>query len=374
MTSVLHVLDRTCDETVAQVVEMVRARLSTGDQPHGVVAIDPEAGKISRRFIQAPVAVAPRLLPSRFVNFSPAIAGRIASDRPALVHAWGVEAAATCASYTSNGVPLVLTLQSPGATPEAARWIRSFPSGAVVVAGSQYLQSRLLTVGLPPDRVVVLRGAVDFGAINKARRENVRDRVVGHAKPVVLLPGPASRADGQQWAVWAAGIVQFLYPGMRVLLPYDSRESRRLVRWVRTMRREHLIIRAGDNLSWPELVACADVFLQPATNEVCVDPIAHAMAAGIPIVASAVRSIAELIADKHNGLLVKDADPRRVAARLLTAIEDAPLVRQVTDTARGQAFEVFGARAFADNYRRLYDNVIAGRSASDGVADTAEVA
>ena len=98
------------------------------------------------------------------------------------------------------------------------------------------------------------------------------------------------------------------------------------------------------------------------------------MAAGLPVVGSAVRSVAELIADRSNGLLCKPAQPRALAQKQLTVLEDHDLRARLTETARGQAYEVFGMRRFTDDYHRLYENVLERRDAGDGIRDSAMVA
>ena len=80
------------------------------------------------------------------------------------------------------------------------------------------------------------------------------------------------------------------------------------------------------------------------------------------------------IADRSNGLLCKNADAKLLASRILTALEDKALRDRLTETARGQAYEVFGIRAFVDNYQQLYANVLDGRKAGQDVSDTAMVA
>ncbi|HUN80144.1 MAG TPA: glycosyltransferase, partial [Phycisphaerae bacterium] len=91
-------------------------------------------------------------------------------------------------------------------------------------------------------------------------------------------------------------------------------------------------------------------------------------------VGTATRAITELIADKHNGLLARPKEPRALASRLLTAIEDQELRRRVIETARGQAYEVFSVRSFVENCERVYANALGGQSAGEGVRDNAFVA
>jgi glycosyltransferase involved in cell wall biosynthesis len=264
-----------------------------------------------------------------------------------------------------------MTLLNPDAARHAVKWLRSFPTDAAVVTGTQVLRSRLITAGEAPERIVVIRGPVDFGAINRARQENTRQALLGDARPILLLSGPPSKSGGQFLGIWAAAVLKQVYRDLRVIMPYASPEARRLHRFAHSTRIPNLLAIPDAHLTWPQLLACADVFVVPAADEVCTEPISTAMAAGVVVVGTAVRSVAELIGDRHNGLLCKPGQPRLLAGRILAALEDHDLRRRVTEVARGQAYEVSSVRAFVDNYARLHQNVLAGKAPGDGVHDTA---
>jgi glycosyltransferase involved in cell wall biosynthesis len=371
VTAVLHVVDAGCDETQLQVLATLRSRLQADGHRHAVCAIDPDSDDRANQHGGGDVLRTVQRLWNA-MNYAPrlpSVAEEFAAD---IVHAWGARAAAVCCARLPS-LPLIVSLLSPDQARDLARSIRSLPADATVVVGSQVARSRLVTAGVPSDRVVVIRGPADFSTINKARASNMRKTVVGDARPVVLLAGPPSRGGGQYFGLWAAAIVRQIVPTLRVLMPYESREAQRLKRFVKQIRMSEMLIVPDPALTWPQLVTCADVFLCPAHDEISTEPIATAMAAGLVVVGTAVRSIAELIADKSNGLLCKANDPRALAGRLLTALEDGDLVRRITEVARGQAYEVFGVRTFADNYARVYENVLANRLVGDGVHDAAYV-
>lgn len=372
MTSILHVLDRTCDETTLQVLSTLCRRSTTNDRRHAVCCIDPARFESASLHLDCCVMPAHRRL-WRFMNWVPDLP-RLADESGATVlHAWGMEAATACSTRLPQ-LPLVITLLDPEASPDAANWVQSFPTSATVAAGSQVIRSRLITAGVDAERVVVIRGPVDFGAINQAHRDGIRQKLVGRAKPVLLMSGPASRGGGQYEGLWAAAILQKIHPDLKVILPYDSEERQRLLRFVERIDAPTLLAIPDSRLTWPELAACADVFVMPAASEVCTESLGVAMAARLVVVGVAVRSIAEIIADRSNGLLCKNADAKLIAGRILTVLEDETLRDRLVETARGQAYEVFGVRAFVDNYQQLYANVLAGRQAGKDVSDTAMVA
>ncbi len=372
MISVLHVLGPGCDETACQTLEMLCSRLAGDRARHAVCSIDGRTAVMAKRFLTTDIRPTPARIWS-VLNWSPRLADAAHACSADVIHAWDI-GAARLASARLPDLPLVLSLADPGSARDFARWLRSLPRAAAVAVGNQTILSRLLAAGVAPERSVVVRGAVDFKAINQARAAASRASSGDRDGPSVLLAGPPSEAGGQYYGVWAAAIVSLVVPGLRVMLPYDNRESRRLRRFAESIQMPSLISVPDPPDRWADLVAGADVFLIPAVGDVCTEPIGWAMAARLPIVGSAVRCVAELIADRSNGLLCKPRRPRLLAARVLTAIEDAGLRTRVSDVARGQAYEVFGLRRFADDFARLYDNVLSNRLPGDGIHDAAMVA
>lgn len=372
MISVLHVLGPGCDETACQTLQMLCSRFSGDRARHAVCSMDGQTAVTAKRFLATDVRFTPARIWSA-LNWAPRLADAARDCSADVIHAWDIGAARLVSARLPD-LPLVLSLADPGPARDFARWLRSFPKGAAVAVGNQTILSRLLAAGVAPERSVVIRGAVDFKAINQARAAASRAPSSERAGPSLLLAGPPSEAGGQYYGVWAAAILSLVVPGLRVTLPYDNRESRRVRRFAESIQMPSLVVVPDPRSRWADLVAGADVFLVPAVGDVCTEPIGWAMAAGLPIVGSAVRCVAELIADRSNGLLCKPRRPRLLAARLLTAIEDAGLRTRVGGVARGQAYEVFGIRRFADNFARLYDNVLSGRLPGDGIRDAAMVA
>lgn len=370
MTRVLHLLDADCHETHAQVLEILRARLAE-EGGHLVAACDAVTLARLAPHIGAPVT----LVAKRFfdaLNLAPSLRNLIDKERVDVIHAWGPRAAAT-AHAAAPHKPLLLTMLDPSAAGQTAKMLSSIGSRAFVVTGTQRSLSLLLTAGVNADQVTVIRGPADFGAINRAKQEGIREQLVGDAWPVVVVHGPAVRGHGHFEGVWACAIVRQIFPNIRVILPYASAERSRVRRFAERMTSADFPVLPDSHMSWAEIMSAADVFLVPAMTDVCTEPLGVAMASGVVCVGCAVHSVAEVIADRHNGLLSRDATLQNLAGRVLTAIEDKAIVRQVTDVARSQAFEVFGVRAFVDNYARVYQNLLDNQPIGEGVSDTAMV-
>ena len=372
MTTVLHLVDATCDESQMQVLAALRSRAAPETWRHLVCSVNgPMAARAERHWGEKVLRA--EIHAGHGGSWSARLPHVLRQTGAALLHAWGVRAAAAC-SGEGHDLPVAMTLLDPASAADAATWLHSFPDAPAVATGSQVTRNLLLSAGMNPERVVVIRGPVDFGAINRARQTDLRRKLVGDAGPVLLLHGPPSKAGGQSFGIWTAAVLRQIHSGLRLIMPYDSREARRLERVAIQTRMPNLLTVPNPSLNWSELVTCADVFLAPAVDEICTEPILTAMAAGLVVVGSAVRSIAELIGSGQNGLLCKPKQPRVFAGQVLNVIENDALRRRLAETARAQVYEVASLRDFADNYARLYDNLLAGRSPSDGVRDTAMVA
>ena len=98
---------------------------------------------------------------------------------------------------------------------------------------------------------------------------------------------------------------------------------------------------------------------------------AWAMAFGLPLLGIANYCITELIADGHNGHLVRPDELMLLAGKLLHVVRSRPDHAELYDRARAQAFEVFGMSRYVEQTAQAYDNLLAGRPVSTNLTDAA---
>ncbi|MCH7813422.1 MAG: glycosyltransferase family 4 protein [Planctomycetes bacterium] len=303
---------------------------------------------------------------------APALRSYLSGAGIDLIHAWGVSAAVTAAAAAS-ATPLVVELFDPAVCVAEARRIRSVfkPGGLALICSSQTVRRRLIENGIAPEAAVVIRPGVDFALINAARKRDLRGKLgLNRDHRVVLVPAPVVRPGGHFTCYWAAVVRLLIEPGLRLILPGRSPEQARLVRLARGHGFEHLLTCPGDAVNYEELVAAADLMITAPQGDYPTTALAWAMAAGVPVLGTAVYGIAELIAHRHNGLLVKPEAPRPTALRL-AALFDHDDLTGLADAARSQAYEVFGLRRCVDQHADLYENLLAGRTPGEGIDDSA---
>lgn len=284
-----------------------------------------------------------------------------------VLHAWSDGAAAAAHLAADGRQGLVITAVEPPAGNRWGRWWASCrersggPSPAFVLP-SQRLRRRAREAGIPAESCGVIRPAVDFRLLRDARAPSRRSELgIAEGVPVLLTPPSPSRAGGHYHAVWAGAILQKLWPDLRIIVPGVSTESRRLGRFVASFGEPGLLIAPGERFPFEALLAVADVMLVPAIADVPTGAIAWAMAAGVPIVGSAIPCVAEYLADHHNALLCRAGNPTALAARVRLLLRDPSLSRRLREVAQGEAFEAFSLSRLAREYRTVYGNVAAGR-------------
>jgi len=120
-------------------------------------------------------------------------------------------------------------------------------------------------------------------------------------------------------------------------------------------------------LGWVEelapVLARWEVFVLPSLEEGFGIAALEAMAAGLPVVASAVGGIPELVEDGRTGWLVPPADPRALAERLRALLLDAGRRRALGEAGRARAFEQFSMARLVTEISRVYEALLAHRTA-----------
>jgi glycosyltransferase involved in cell wall biosynthesis len=111
---------------------------------------------------------------------------------------------------------------------------------------------------------------------------------------------------------------------------------------------------AGVRLDVPDVLRASDIFVLPSTWEGLPMVILEALAAGCPIVSTAVGGVPSAVTDEVTGILVPPRDPAALAAGLERLAKDEALRRRLAAEGKRLFAERFSAEAMARRYESLY--------------------
>ena len=176
--------------------------------------------------------------------------------------------------------------------------------------------------------------------------------VIGTASRLVPIKGLLYLLDG-----FARLIAR--RPGVRLEIAGTGTQRPELERLARDLG----IVGAVSFLGWQRnisrVMARWDIYAQSSLDEGFGMAVLDAMAAGLPVVATGVGGIPELVRSGQTGLLVPPRDPEGLARSLERLVEDANLRRQMGQAGCRRAHECFGGRRMAEEIAAIYSKLLA---------------
>ena len=205
----------------------------------------------------------------------------------------------------------------------------------------------------PREKIEVVYNAVDVERFDVPPPPGLREELGGEG-PLVLTPARLNEQKGH--SVLLEAIAQV--PGARFVLAGDGPEREVLESLTARLGIADRVLFLGRRSDIPQLLAACDVFALPSLYEGSSLAVLEAMAAGIPIVSSAIGGTDELLDDGRSGLLVPPGDPAALAAALNRVIGDPELRRDLATAARERLDRGLKREQMADRVTGVYRELL----------------
>lgn len=228
----------------------------------------------------------------------------------------------------------------------------------VVVANSRAAAARLIDERVPAHKIAIIPNGLNLGAFRTPVRQRPPRRVAVVAN---LRPG-----KGHDVLIDAAVEVLRSQPDATFEVIGDGSEREGLMARAdaRQVGRAFTFARHREDI--PARLAEADIFVFPSLSEALPNAVLEAMAAGLPIVASDVGGIPELISHERTGLLVAPGHPAALAASLLRVMTEPALAARLGHAARVAAETRYSFDRMVTAFDACYMAALAGRAVAAG--------
>jgi glycosyltransferase involved in cell wall biosynthesis len=232
-----------------------------------------------------------------------------------------------------------------------------------VVCNSQAAADRLRQHGLPESKLAIIGNGLQPSAFAETRPALPR-------VPGLLRVGMIARMNAtyknQGGFLRAAARLRGRFSEVEFLLVGDGPQRPQLEQQTAELGLQNRVRFLGDRRDIPAILASIDVSVVPSASESLSNVILESMAAGVPVVATAVGGNCELGAERR-ALLVPPNNEEALAAGLERMLADPELRSGMSRDARQFAQENFSVERIREQYCALYSDVLASKVRPTGL-------
>jgi glycosyltransferase involved in cell wall biosynthesis len=345
-------------------LELARLQRAAGHRVLALSLSSATEGPLAELFHDADVKTAS--VAKRGPSFDPTLAVRLAQ---ALAQA-GVEVV-----HTHN--PHALVYGSPGAAlagaacvhtkhgvnPDSARrmWLRRAASkmvDAYVAVTPTLARVALAEHECEPSQLQVIPNGIDTARFRpdlEARRHVRAQLGIADNAWVVGTVGRLAPEKNQGMLIDAMG--PMLDPRRHLVIVGDGPEREALVARAKATLRPELVHLTGARADVEQLMSAFDVFVLTSESEGLPLVLLEAMAAGLPVLSTAVGGVPDLVEDQLTGFLVEPSKPTALMTKLIWLSTRPQKALDAASTARSRVLERHSTERMSSDYEALYARV-----------------
>jgi glycosyltransferase involved in cell wall biosynthesis len=163
----------------------------------------------------------------------------------------------------------------------------------------------------------------------------------------------------------AAALIYEVVPRARFLLVGEDRGTMPAIKQAISEAGLESYVKIIPGIRTPEeAFASMDVYICSSETEGFSNVLLEAMAAGLPVIATAVGGNGEAVAEGVNGLLVSARAPELIARAAVELASDSSRLRKWSNNSRRRAEELFSLNAMIRAHEEVYTRLTSRRQAS----------
>lgn len=223
-------------------------------------------------------------------------------------------------------------------------------------AVSDELRRFLEAEGFPAGRFEVLPNGIDLGAVPSAAARSQARETLG-IREDALLVGTAARLDpvkGLDVLLAAFALVRAQHATARLVILGEGPERAALERAIAVRDLSSAVRLTGHRADVRDLLPGFDLYVNSSTYEGVSLTILEAMAAALPVVATAVGGNGEVVEDQRTGVLVPARDPEALARTVAMLLGDPVRRRALGDAGRIRVEQRFAFERMMSMYLAAY--------------------
>jgi glycosyltransferase involved in cell wall biosynthesis len=225
-----------------------------------------------------------------------------------------------------------------------------------VLVNAVCIRDMAIREGVEPDRIVVVRNGIDLAEFDRAAAQDP-EPPAPEPGAVVSVANMHHPVKGQTDLLMAMKEVARVRPDAHLVLVGDGLRRPHLERSARQLGIADRCHFVGHRLDAPAILARAAIGVSSSYAEGISNAILEAMAARLPMVATAAGGTPELVRDGVNGYLVPPGAPAAMARGILELLARPQLRRRMGERGRRVVERDFGVAQMRTSYDALYQEL-----------------
>lgn len=230
-----------------------------------------------------------------------------------------------------------------------------------VIAVSEGIKAELINSGIKESRISVIQNSVNSALsereLQDRRIETRQSLCIAPDEYVVGYLGRLSKEKGLNFLVEAASELRFAGVPVRLLIVGDGQERSALEQLSRDRGIENLTIFTGFQKDIENWLPAFDVFTLTSLTEGTPMALLEAMSMGVPVIATAVGGVPNVVTDGVNGLLVPAGDYKALANKIQMLKDNKVLKGNLVAEGLNSIKEKFGIHSWCRKIETLYDGI-----------------
>ena len=239
-------------------------------------------------------------------------------------------------------------------------WLKQRVQAATInryIAVSNEVRARLCRdLYVSESKVRVVHNGIGLAQFNRQLDTAHRAMLTqGRDRPIVLTSARLYTRKGHMHLLEAAALV----PNALFILAGDGPERAALERHAQQLGVEARVRFLGQRQDIPQLLGSCDLFVLPSLYEGLPLSVLEAMAAGKPVIATAIGGTDEAVIHGKTGLLVAPGNPVELAAAIRKLLSDRALAAQLAEAGKARVAQEFSSEAMVRGVTRIYAGLLA---------------
>lgn len=228
-----------------------------------------------------------------------------------------------------------------------------------IIAVSKGVKKVLAGGGIDPKTIKVIPDGIDFTPYEQAGSSHYLRNEFSFAEDDFLVGIVAHLADhkGHKYLIRAAGILKEKAPKIKFIIVGEGPLKMQLTRQASESHVGDIVFFLGFREDVPQILGSLDLFVLSSYLEGLGSSLLDAMACRLPIVATNVGGIPEVVTHGETGLLVPPRNPKALAGAILKLYENRELAVQLAEKGFAQVHKKFSAEAMAGKVVNLYERL-----------------